>query len=163
AEPGNERTSSTAWRSIAMPSLPLARHPLAGRWLLAALVLLFVALSVRYTVKVLGGGGAVDRWREQIQQMGRNGLSRQLNEPNPAIMAVILEPFVQLPPVVGSLVWFALKAAMALVSLYWVFRLVEDSDAPFPQWAAALTVLLSLKPIVDDLNHGNVNLFIVFL
>jgi alpha-1,2-mannosyltransferase len=144
-----------------MPSLPLVRHPLAGRWLLAALVLLFVALGVRYGVKA--SVGAFDRWRPGIQQMDEQDISRKFNYPNPPIMAVILEPLALLPPGVGAMVWFALKAAMALVSLYWVFRLVEDSDAPFPPWAAALTVLLSLKPIVDDLNHGNVNLFILFL
>jgi hypothetical protein len=34
---------------------------------------------------------------------------------------------------------------------------------PFPPWAKALTVLLSLRPILGDLSHGNVNLFILFL
>src|SRR5207247_11057236 len=33
----------------------------------------------------------------------------------------------------------------------------------FPAWAKALTVLLSLRPIMGDLQHGNVNLFILFL
>src|SRR5262249_7651194 len=36
-------------------------------------------------------------------------------------------------------------------------------DAPFPPWAKAITVLLSLRPIMSDLVHGNVNLFILFL
>src|SRR4051794_20531865 len=116
-----------------MPSLPLPRHSLAGRWFLAALVLLFLALSVRYSIKALGGGGAFDRWRPNIQEMDEKDISREFNYPNPPVMAVILEPLALLPPVVGALAWFALKAAMALVSLYWVFRLVEDSDAPFPQ------------------------------
>ena len=34
---------------------------------------------------------------------------------------------------------------------------------PFPAWAKALTVLLAVRPIVGDLQHGNVNLFILFL
>jgi alpha-1,2-mannosyltransferase len=40
---------------------------------------------------------------------------------------------------------------------------VEDPDRPFPAWAKALTILLSLRPILGDLSHGNVNLFILFL
>jgi len=52
---------------------------------------------------------------------------------------------------------------MALASLYWVFRLVEGNGPAFPPWAKALVVLLSLRPIMGDLIHGNVNLFILFL
>ncbi|HEV2947582.1 MAG TPA: hypothetical protein VGX70_09415, partial [Gemmataceae bacterium] len=33
----------------------------------------------------------------------------------------------------------------------------------FPPWAKALTVLLSLRPIMGDLYHNNVNIFILFL
>ena len=32
----------------------------------------------------------------------------------------------------------------------------------FPLWAKALTVLLALRPITGDLQHGNVNIFILF-
>jgi hypothetical protein len=78
-------------------------------------------------------------------------------------MAILLQPLARLSPVQGALVWFSLKALMALASLWWVLRLIESEGLPFPDWARALTVLCSLKPIVDDLNHGNVNLFILFL
>jgi hypothetical protein len=78
-------------------------------------------------------------------------------------MAVLLEPLTRLPPLAGALAWFYLKAALALLSLRWVFALVEDAEQPFPAWARALASLLSLKPMVDDLGHGNVNLFILFL
>jgi hypothetical protein len=52
---------------------------------------------------------------------------------------------------------------MALASLALIFRLVEDPQQRFPVWAQAVATLLSLKPIIDDLTHGNVNLFILFL
>ena len=52
---------------------------------------------------------------------------------------------------------------MAILSLHWVLRLVEGDGKPFPHWAKVLVVLCSIKPIIDDLNHGNVNLFILFL
>src|SRR5260370_14723065 len=34
---------------------------------------------------------------------------------------------------------------------------------PFPPWAKGLTVLLSLRPIMRDLYHNNVNIFVLFL
>jgi hypothetical protein len=52
---------------------------------------------------------------------------------------------------------------MTLAALAWTFRLVESPDRPFPLWAKTLAVLLSLRPIMGDLTHGNVNLFILFL
>jgi hypothetical protein len=90
-------------------------------------------------------------------------IARQHNYPNPPIMAVLLEPLAKLPPLAAALVWFYLKVGFTLLALFWIFRLVEDLDRPFPPWACAVVGMLSLKPIVDDLNHGNVNLFILFL
>src|SRR5919199_473268 len=78
-------------------------------------------------------------------------------------MAVLLLPFAKLPPLWAALTWFYVKAALTLLALHWIFRLVEGDGRPFPPWARALAVLLSLRPILGDLQHGNVNLFILFL
>src|SRR5262249_4776420 len=78
-------------------------------------------------------------------------------------MAIILEPLVNLPSPWGALLWFYLKVGMTLAAYYWVFRMVGTAELPFPEWAKAATVLLSLRPIMSDLLHGNVNLFILFL
>jgi hypothetical protein len=90
-------------------------------------------------------------------------LSAEHNYPCPPIMAVLLEPLSRLPPVPAALAWYYLEAAMALCSLFWVLRLVESGGEPFPAWARILVVGCSLKPILDDLAHANVNLFILFL
>jgi hypothetical protein len=45
----------------------------------------------------------------------------------------------------------------------WVFQFVAETGRPFPLWAKCMTVLLALRPIMSDLHHGNVNLFILFL
>src|SRR5262249_25019313 len=63
----------------------------------------------------------------------------------------------------GALTWFCLKAAMALFALAAVFRLIEAGGVPFPPWARAVAALLCLRPIVEDLSHGNINIFILFL
>ena len=44
-----------------------------------------------------------------------------------------------------------------------MFRLAEEPGRPFPTWAKGLTVVLSLRTILSDLTHGNVNLLILFL
>src|SRR5262249_25882740 len=75
----------------------------------------------------------------------------------------ILYPLILLPPVIGALFWYYLKAGMAILALHWTFRLVEDPDRSFPLAAQWLVVLLALRPILSDLTHGNVNLFILFL
>jgi hypothetical protein len=88
------------------------------------------------------------------------------NYPNPPIMPIILWPVSELitvSPLAGALTWFYLKVGMALVCFFWAFRLVESPDRPFPAWAKALAVILSLRPILGDLSHGNVNIFILFL
>jgi hypothetical protein len=147
-----------------MSTSPHQPAPSAQRWFVLALLLLFLALGVRYSFKVLDDRSAFRRWQPQVLDLERGiDISRRHAYPNPPIMAVLLEPLCRLPPLAGALTWFFLKVAMALLAVYWVFRLVEDPDRPFPPWARALAVLLSLKPIVDDLNHGNVNLFILFL
>ena len=134
---------------------------------MAALVAFFVALSFQYGDKASQGGGertAIGRWRNQILDLWHGKDSYLLhNYPNPPIMALILTPVEELPPLAGGLVWFALKAGLTLLTLAWVFRLVEAPGRPFPTWAKVLAVLLSLRPIAGDLSHGNVNLFILFL
>jgi len=79
-------------------------------------------------------------------------------------MALLLRPLALIePPWIGALIWFFAKVVMALLALAGVFRLVESGGTPFPPWAKAVATLLSLGPIVGDLSHGNVNIFILFL
>jgi len=142
---------------------PAARQ----RWFMIALVLLFVGSSVQYTIKVIKNpkGSAILRWQEQLLDLeeGDVDVYRTQVHPNSPIMALILLPFAHLPPMVGALAWFYLKVGLSLVSIHWALRLVEIDGVPFPPWAKACTVLLSLRPILGDLAHGNVNLFILFL
>lgn len=141
-------------------ALPSTRQ----RLFILAVFLPIAALSVQYTIKAgQHGKGALDRWREQIKELEEVDIYKQFAYPNPPIMAMILEPFVLLPSPFGALCWFYAKVAMTLLAILWTFALVETPDRPFPSWAKAVTVLLSLRLIMSDLYHGNVNLFILFL
>jgi hypothetical protein len=131
-----------------------------------ALLCLFVGLSVQHSLKAFAGHPpyrtAFLRWRTDILELEEGADVYVLhNYPNPPIMPLLLSPLVHLTPLAGSLVWFYLKVGMALLAIYWVCKLVETRERPFPGWAKALTILLSLRPIMGDLSHGNVNLFIL--
>jgi hypothetical protein len=156
----------------------------AGRWTVwtsaAVLSLLLAGAGYKYARKVLTvrpghtvlDRGALARWLPQLQELqaGVNIFQRH-QYPNPPIMALFLLPLANLPPLGASLAWFAIKAVLTVVALAWLFRwvgacrsnpLVPDCQ-PFPLWAQGLTILLSLRPILGDLDHGNINLFILFL
>jgi hypothetical protein len=155
-----------------MPTPPADRS-LAHRLFVVALVLVFAAVSVQYSRKVLTPRkdgltqSAILRWVKQIQALedGEN-IYATTNFPNPPIMPMIIWPLTELAgvsPLAAALTWFYLKVGMALVCFVWAFRLVETPDRSFPAWAKALTVILSIRPILGDLSHGNVNIFILFL
>src|SRR5262249_30695851 len=152
---------------------PPADRSLAHRLFVLALLLVFAAVSVQYSVKVLTPRkdgltqSAILRWSRQIQDMeGGENIYATTNYPNPPIMPHMLWPVSELitrSPLAGALTWFYLKVGLALVCMVWAFRLVETPERPFPAWAKALAVVLAIRPILGDLSHGNVNIFILFL
>lgn len=137
----------------------------ASRKPLIVLIVFFALLAVVYTSKVAGSNrSAVLRWRPQLQDFGAGANIYQLHHfPCPPIMALVLYPLTLLPPLPAGLLWFAIKAALTLLTLRWVFRIVEMPGQRFPAWGRFLTVLLCMWPFAGDLTHGNVNLFILFL
>ncbi len=139
--------------------------PTGRIWFIVGLLLLFMAVSVSYSLKALHNRSAFDRWRQMVVLGVESGedISAQFNYPNPPIMAILLYPLAKMPPMWGALTWFYIKVGLTLLALRWVFQLVESVEQPFPLWARALTVFLSIGPIIGDLQHGNVNLFILFL
>jgi hypothetical protein len=133
-------------------------------WFVVGLLALFVGLSVQYSHKALANRSAILRWQPQLLGLEDGvDIAQRYNYPNPPVMAILLYPLAKLPPLATALVWYYAKVALTLLVLRWVFQLVEETGRPFPVWAKGLTVLLSLWPIVGDLRHGNVNLFILFL
>lgn len=149
-----------------MEATSLGPSRTAERCFLAALLLLFIAASVSYTVKVTtkDTASAFLRWREQLLSLDSGeDIWRTMNYPNPPIMALLLRPLAGMPPLGGALLWFYLKVLMAFAAFYWAFRLVETPGQALPIWAKGLAVALSLRPILGDLAHGNINIFILFL
>ncbi len=103
------------------------------------------------------------RWRPQILALDtQTNIYQEFQYPNPPIMALILYPFVSLPPLVGAMTWFFMKVFMAYVMIRWTLNAIAKPNPP-PDWARGLAILLSMHAILGDLSHGNVNIFIGFL
>jgi hypothetical protein len=164
-------------RGMKTLSLPLSRRLSAERGFVLILVLFFMALSIQYGWKAWHNRSAFERWQPQISELGSGvDIAGRYNYPNPPVMALLLYPLARIPDLLqglglprqsasafAALCWFYIKAGLTLLVLRWVFRLVEEAGRPFPLRARCVTVLLALRPIMSDLQHGNVNLFILFL
>ena len=160
---------------------------------------LVVAMSLKYAAKVQKPGDAGHqtrsaflRWRGMIHELfaGGNVYVGVHEYPNPPVMAAVLKPFADLPPVAGALAWYYAKVGMAVLAGVWVFRLLREEGvggrsgegvrepdsvpitpspvhpftrSPMPGTVAVVAVTLSLPPLLGDLSHGNVNIFILFL
>src|SRR3954464_4121221 len=117
-----------------------------------------------YADKAAEDRSAFVRWRHQVlEMMAGTNIYDVYYFPNPPIMPLTLYPIMTLPPVEGAMVWFAIKAALAGLSVLLCLRMVRLGDKPVPSWVQGMIVLLSLRPIMSDLHHGNNNIMILFL
>jgi hypothetical protein len=137
--------------------------------LLAAIVLI---TSIQYLAKVSRPGesgqqmrSAFLRWRTMVREVfdGVNVYTGLNEYPNPPVMAIILRPFAELPPVPGAMAWFYAKVAMAVLAVLWMFRLTSQPGAGLPDAAKAAAIVVALPALIGDLTHNNVNIFILFL
>ena len=137
----------------------------------SAFALVMVVAACFYFNKADGGNSAFVRWREQVHMFWFEGVNiwdKQMF-PNPPIVPISMLPLMLLPSVVGgAMLWFALKAALAAASARACFRMVgagqgEVAGRAFSPWAEGIVLLLSLRPILSDLHHGNNNLIIMSL
>jgi hypothetical protein len=143
--------------------LDFDRHFRRAVWITTLCVIVGAALV--YAGKAADDRSAFVRWRHQVLQFwdGEN-IYDALMFPNPPIMPLTLLPFMLLPPVTGALCWFALKAVLTALAVWFCFRMVRPPGTrPLPSYVQALVLLLSFRPILSDLHHGNNNLIILFL
>ena len=118
-----------------------------------------------YYEKATEDRSAFVRWRPQVLQFwnGVNIYDNKMLFPNSPLMPITLYPLMRLPTITGAMCWFALKVAMTTASLIMCFRMAQPSDRRLPPMFRSLVLLLSLRPILGDLHHGNNNLLILFL
>lgn len=139
----------------------------ARGWILAAMSAFLVVLASQYLIKISdtrrSNRSAIQRWQPQLLGLDQGeDISKTYQYPNPPIMSVLLLPLARLPSVTMAITWYLAKCLMALIVMAWSFRLV-DPEKKLPWWILGAIVLLAIRPIVGDLQHGNVNLFIFFI
>jgi alpha-1,2-mannosyltransferase len=83
--------------------------------------------------------------------------------PNPPIMPITLYPLMVLPSTLGALLWYGIKVVLTVVSILLCFRMVQEPGRRMPAWVEGFIIFLSVRPILSDLQHGNINLLILFL
>ena len=151
-----------------MPPDPLGpltdpdRHGRRAVWIAALITM--IGAGIIYADKAAEDRSAFIRWRHQVLPLMSGVNVYDLYDfPNPPIMPLTLYPLMVLPPMVGAILWFTIKASLAGASVLFCLRMVRLGDRPVPSWVQAMVVLLSLRPIMSDLHHGNNNILILFL
>jgi alpha-1,2-mannosyltransferase len=159
-----------------------ALSALPRTWIIVGLTALTLGVGVQYAIKTAepdpnhpnqpGTRSAFLRWRGQLHDLWDGKDIYKLHTyPNAPIMALILSPLAYLPKVaivgkeidLGALSWFALKVGMTALTFFLAVKLIQDPNRPFPPGGQLVMLFLSLRPIIGDLSHGNVNLLILFL
>ncbi len=140
----------------------LGRYSYHVFWCLWALIVAIAAAF--YYPKAADHRSAFVRWRPQVIKFweGTNIYDKMLF-PNPPILPITLGPLMALPPVTGAMTWFAIKVALTTIALTMCLKIVKVREGPFPPFFLSAILILSLRPILGDLHHGNVNLLILFL
>jgi hypothetical protein len=136
-----------------------------SRWFFWSLwTLIVVVAAAFYYEKAAEDRSAFVRWRPQVLQFwtGQN-IYEDMVFPNPPIMPITLYPLMILPTVPGAMCWFVIKVALTTLSLLMCLSFVQPPGRLLPPMFRSLILLLSLRPILGDLHHGNNNLVILFL
>lgn len=139
---------------------------------LAFVLAVLIGVSISYVHRVQGGQGAFNRWRPTVEKLvhGENIYAaehvRDGEPPFPTtpIVALALFPLLEMPPLPGAIVFAIIKIIMAALAVRWAILLAIGSPARAPPaWAIALVVVLTARPIISDIQHGNINLLVLFL
>jgi hypothetical protein len=123
-----------------------------------------VVASFLYALKAAEDRSAFVRWRHQVLEIGQGvDIWHDYYFPNPPILPLTLYPLMLLPPVAGAMAWYAIKVGFTTWSALALGSMARGRGARLAPWAFGLVLLLSLRPILSDLQHGNINLLILFL
>jgi hypothetical protein len=127
--------------------------------------LLFAAVVGAYYVGVKGESrSAINRWRPTVRELWTGvDVYAVRGFPTPPVMPILLTPFAALDGKGAMAAWFLFKAAATALVLAWMLRVADQLAGGLPTWAAAAGLALAARPVMGDLLHGNVNLWILFL
>ena len=139
------------------------KHGRRGVYILLGVVTFMAVLA--YAHKAAEDRSAFVRWRYQVIQLmenGRNIYDREMY-PNPPVMPISLYPLMVLPPLMGAVTFFLIKVGLAILSARMIARMARERGWPISWWCYFAIALMSLRPLLSDLHHGNVNILILFM
>ena len=139
--------------------------------LLWVAVLLSIATAIGANHRASKGQCALLKWEEDFVRLetgqplyGRGEVfgdeSTAEGYPTLPFSLLLLSPFRALGPRVGPLAWALFKIGLAWWIVLRAFELAAGSACRFPPWAAWVVLLLSVRVLHSDVQHGNVNLLV---
>jgi len=66
-------------------------------------------------------------------------------------------------PLGAAISFFLFKVVLSALSVWWAVELARGRRGPPAGWMLALILILGARPIVSDLQHGNINIIVLFL
>ncbi len=150
----------------------LAR-PGAGWVLVALLGAALLVPSIQFIVKIQKPNTA--GWRKENTR--RSALGRWLSDaralsegadpygpghwfPNPPIVLLALVPLSKLPVSVAATIWAVAKIAAAVAAGWLAVESMRRAGIYVPVGVILAAAICSIKPLIDDLQHGNLNIFV---
>lgn len=139
--------------------------------LLWVAVLLSIATAIGANHRASKGQCALLKWEEDFVRLetgqalyGRGEVfgDQPTAEGYPTLpfSLILLSPFRALGPRLGPLAWALFKIGLAWWIILRAFELAAGSASRFPPWAAWVVLLLSVRVLHSDVQHGNVNLLV---
>ena len=130
----------------------------------ALVVAAVLAAAVHYGFKAAEHRSAIVRWRPQLEALVHGvDVYRKTAYPNPPLLGILLYPLTLLAPLPAALTWFSLKVAMAVAAVRWSLRLACAAHETVPAAVVWAVVILAARPLLGDLEHGNVNIVVFFV
>jgi hypothetical protein len=126
-------------------------------------LLMFLLVVGIYYVGIKGSSrSAFNRWKPQVVEFWKGeDIYLRYGFPTPPVMVMILTPFSLLPGSLGMAAWFAFKSLIVVLVVASILQQVDRWNHPLPDWVVGLALLLAARPVMGDLLHGNVNLWIM--
>jgi len=148
---------------LAEPAAPQAPVDRLRRITLVLAILLSVAALIQGHHRAGKGHNALLKWEpvfvaleegEPIYETGVEGY------PTLPLSLMVMSPFRATGSVAGPLLWACFKLAIAWWIVLSAMRMVAEPAHSLPGWGQLAVLLLVLRPLYSDLQHGNINLLV---
>lgn len=106
----------------------------------------------------------LERWLPIAAELGQDDAlyDRHRDYLYPPFFLVLMRPLTHLSPVAAAALWQSAKV-LALVAIFGMAWNLLAVSGPLPIWIKIGSIIMSIRFIISDIRHGNINIFIAFL